>query len=80
MIPAAPWQATSHLRLSSEALNHAFFLTGALLFLPLSLGIEGTGWGNQLGPWTGEDWVLLAVLSAICYLGSATAIQVGMVD
>ncbi|GAB4816325.1 hypothetical protein N2152v2_003371 [Parachlorella kessleri] len=69
-------QATSHLRLSSELLNHAFFLSGALLFLPLSLAIEGTGWAGQLGPWTGEDWVLLAVLSVICYLGSATAIQI----
>lgn len=69
-------QATRHLGLKSEHLNHAFFLTGCALFAALSLPINGADWAAQLGPWSGGDWCILLALGTVCYLGSAAAVQV----
>ena len=76
--PAA--QATRHLGLKSEQLNHAFFIAGCLLFAALSLPIDGADWAAQLGPWTAGDWLILLALGSVCYLGSAAAVQVPAVQ
>lgn len=74
-------QATHHLGLKAERLNHTFMLSGIVLFTALSLPIDGTDWAAQFGPWTAGDWLVLCTLGSVCYVYSATAMQVsGVLD
>ena len=57
-------------------LQHCMNVASVLCFLPLTLGVDGTGWGAQFGPWTATDWVALFSLSTVAYMGSGIFMQV----
>ena len=71
-------QATRHLGFSSNNLQHTFLTFSILVFLALSLPIDGTAWHEQFANWSGGDWALLAFESSLAYVGSAAAMQVGL--
>lgn len=61
---------------SATHLQHYFLTFSALVFLALSLPINGTDWKEQFGGWTAGQWLILAFESSIAYVGSAAAMQV----
>lgn len=46
-----------------------------VLLLCLSLPINGTNWGEDLGGWSAADWSVLALLGSVINVGSNLTMQ-----
>lgn len=46
-----------------------------MLLLCLSLPINGTNWGKDLGGWSAADWSVLALLGSVINVGSNLTMQ-----
>lgn len=64
---------------SALRLQHYMNTTSILIYLPLTLPIDGASWGAQFEDWSATDWVVLVGLSTVAYMGSGTLMQVGNV-
>lgn len=60
---------------SPVQLQHLMNLTSVLLFLPLSLPVDGPSWAAQFAGWAARDWLALVGLSTAAYLGSGMLMQ-----
>lgn len=69
-------QACRHMGFTPVQLQHLMNLTSVLLFLPLSLPIDGASWAQQFDGWAAHDWLALVGLSTAAYLGSGMCMQV----
>ncbi|KAI3429327.1 hypothetical protein D9Q98_005422 [Chlorella vulgaris] len=69
-------QACRHMGFSALRLQHYMNTTSILIYLPLTLPIDGASWGAQFADWSATDWVVLVGLSTVAYMGSGTLMQV----
>ncbi|KAL4427455.1 hypothetical protein ABPG77_000744 [Micractinium sp. CCAP 211/92] len=69
-------QACRHMGFSPLQLQHLMNIISILLFLPLSLPIDGASWAGQFAGWAAHDWLALVGLSTAAYLGSGMLMQV----
>ena len=46
-----------------------------LVFLCISLPVDGTDWGATFGHWRSTEWLALIGLSSAAYLGSGMCMQ-----
>ena len=56
-------------------LQHYMNLASILLYLPLTLPINGTAWGAQFAGWGATDWAALVSLATVAYMGSGVFMQ-----
>lgn len=52
-------QGFRRLRFTGRMLQYLYLTLTILVALPLSLGVDGAGWGAQFGGWGAADWALL---------------------
>lgn len=69
-------QATRHMGYTATQLQHYFLCFSILVFMTLSLPINGAAWKPQFHGWTARDWLILVFESSVAYVGSAAAMQV----
>ncbi|KAL4447420.1 hypothetical protein ABPG75_004639 [Micractinium tetrahymenae] len=69
-------QASRHMGFSPLQLQHLMNITSILLFLILSLPVDGASWAGQFAGWAAHDWLALVGLSTAAYLGSGMLMQV----
>lgn len=68
-------QATRHMGYTATQLQHYFLCFSILVFMTLSLPINGAAWKPQFHGWTARDWLILVFESSVAYVGSAAAMQ-----
>ncbi len=56
-------------------LQHLMNIISILLFLPISLPVDGASWAGQFAGWAAHDWLALVGLSTAAYLGSGMLMQ-----
>ncbi|EFN59597.1 hypothetical protein CHLNCDRAFT_132986 [Chlorella variabilis] len=68
-------QACRHMGFTALRLQHYMNLASILLYLPLTLPINGTAWGAQFAGWGATDWAALVSLATVAYMGSGVFMQ-----
>jgi drug/metabolite transporter (DMT)-like permease len=68
-------QATRHMGFTPLQLQHCMNTLSVLVFLCISLPVDGTDWSATFGPWGSTEWLALIGLSSAAYLGSGMCMQ-----
>lgn len=71
-----PTQATRHMGFTIQELQYWYLAVACVLLTAITLPLDGTDWGVMAAYWSAADWLVLALLGSVVFVGLAFALQV----
>lgn len=59
-----------------QELQYWYLCAACVLLTAITLPLDGTDWGVMAASWTAVDWLVLALLGSVVFVGLAFALQV----
>ncbi|KAI7846420.1 hypothetical protein COHA_000130 [Chlorella ohadii] len=68
-------QATRHMGFTIQELQYWYLAVACVLLTAITLPLDGTDWGVMAAYWSAADWLVLALLGSVVFVGLAFALQ-----